>query len=189
MPFDPSGLPTLPTCESDISRWSADLQTWLVQKLSVAHGEIDAVSVDPFDICAELGNLSAPTCLVPATGVDQTGFTYASEGDLLAAGSGVLPWPGSVLGAISPIQAIRRGNWSGTAAANWTATTIAFSPAVDSTSYVIVVEQKLTNKFTWAVQSKTTSSFVLQVCSLEVDAIGPVASSMNLDWALLYMPT
>lgn len=164
MSFDPSGLPTLPNCESDINRWASDLQTWLVSKLTVAHNEIDAVVVDPFDICTELGNLAGPTCLVPATGIDQSGFTFAEETETVVPGSGILPWPGSVLGSLSVITDYRTGEWEGTADYNWNAHTVTFSPALAHNNYV-VLEERDHKKFFLYIGGKSTTSFNIQVAT------------------------
>lgn len=183
MPFLSTGLPTLPTCESDIARWAAQIETYIVAKFSEAHAEIDKIVIAPYDLCAELGSLSAPTCLVPAEGVDNTGFSYAEEGDTLVAGSGVLPWPGSVITGV--IEDIRTGDrqFDGLTTA-WQDFTITLSPAVARDTYhvswtLIPKSDGGISACDVAVKSRTASSFVLSV-------LGRVASSSaKIRWMLL----
>jgi len=176
MPFDPSGLPTLPTCESDIARWAGDLQTWLVSKLSVAHGEIDNVVVDPFDICAELGNLSAPTCLVPATGIDTSAFVYAGDGDPVVPGT--LPWPGDALGDLMSgtvtMTYVRQGVVAERVTGVWQDFVVNFTTPLPTDKFLLCIEPNtLARDLFWAVGFRSTTGFKIHAVmntNVDVDA-------------------
>lgn len=179
MAFNPSGLPTLPTCESDIARWAADLQTWLVTKLTTAHNEIDGVVIAPFDLCAELGNLSAPSCLVPASGIDTSGFVFAEEDDAVT--PGVLPWPGSVLGGIARFWDVYIGEASFSAATNWTNYDVRFPIPYPTANYMVVIEPYTTSKSFWSITAKQGTGFTLSVASGE-----PSTASVAFRWFAFY---
>lgn len=166
MAFNPSGLPTPPTCESDLARWANDLQSWLVTKLTTAHNEIDNVVVAPFDICAELGNLAAPTCLIPASGIDTTTLTFAADEDAEVT-PGVLPWPGTVLGDLARFWDVYIGEASFNAATNWSTYNVNFPVPYPTAHYFVVLEPYSTNKCFYAITSKANTGFVLSAASAE----------------------
>lgn len=182
MPFNPSGLPTVPTCESDVARWAEQMQSWVISKLSAAHSEIDDLAISPFDICAELGVLSAPSCLVPATGINNTEFTYAEEGDTVVAGSGVLPWPGTSAG---PIADTRQGSKEcpDIDKDSWSQFTVQISPALPHANYHVLFVNAVAVQCDVHVHSRTTSSFVFSVIGRKTES-----QTAKLRWLLLLMP-
>jgi hypothetical protein len=180
MPFNPSGLPTPPTCESDLARWANDLQTWLVTKLTTTHNEIDNVVVEPFNICEEIGNLSAPSCLVPATGIDTASLVFAADEDAELT-PGVLPWPGSVLGNLGKSWIVYVGEAGFNASTNWTNYNVNFPIPFATADYIIVLESRNTNKYFAAVTTKTRTNFVISAASGE-----PENANLVLRWYALY---
>jgi hypothetical protein len=158
MSFNPSGLPTLPNCESDINRWAADLQTWLVAKLTAAHNEIDGITVDPFDICTVVGDLSAPSCLVPAAGINTPDFTYATETGTVT--PGVLPWPGSVLTLGISMSKVRQGTVTGTVESFGKFFRADFASPLNSDDFFINVEcGTVEDTFIWGIRNRSRSGF------------------------------
>jgi hypothetical protein len=164
MPFDPSGLPTLPACESDIARWASEFQAWAVSKLGTAHSEIDQIEVDPFDICTEVGNLSSPSCLVPADGIDTSAFSFAPDDDTPIT-PGVLPWPGSVLDLTGTRIEVRQGTVTVPVETYGTDYTVTFPsnlPDMADYYFINIEMQTCQRQFFWSIWNRSISGFTIR---------------------------
>lgn len=93
MAFDPTCLPPLPTCPEDMVTWAEDLIACLTTNFTEAFSSIASVAVPPFNLCDEIALVGHDECWVTEQAIDQTGFTYATNPDQVAAGNGVLPVP------------------------------------------------------------------------------------------------
>lgn len=164
--FDPSGLPTLPKCESDIARWAADLQNYLVNKFTVAHNEIDGIIISPVDICTLVGDLNGPSCLIPATGVDTSSFVFAPNAGAPTP-PGTLPWPGSVLAELGNRWVCYWHDLTMVAANNWTEYRVNFPVPYQTAFYFVCIENRTTNKCFLSVKDKTTTGFTIMAASAE----------------------
>lgn len=181
MPFDPSGQPTLPTCESDLARWAEQFAQWIITKLTATHSEIDDIVIDPVDVCTLVQDLGGTDCLVPPGGIDLSGLSYANIGDTLPLPPGVLPYPNTI--------GVRSGtvDITGITHSQTKTVTVTISPEFPDGDYSVVLSQATRDHYGFFVNPATKQGGQFTLSIYPFDGCRDGECTATLYWIAHYL--